>query len=258
MVSGYDKYRGIHQQGAMVGQNGMHGRVLYVLTYAEAKQVLGDHKRFVKELRNTIPEAERPSREQSTDMFSLLYDNMLSTDAPDHTRLRALVSKAFTHRRVQALEPRIQEIADDLIDQFEAAGTADLIENFAFPLPIIVICELLGIPSEDRERFRAWSHAFLGIADSEYAYVELLTGFVGYIGRLIAARRADPRDDLISALVHATEDGQSLTEQELYSMIALLIVAGAETTVNFIGDGGGGFVQDRGEVGQNQQGPGTS
>lgn len=213
------------------------GRTLYVIGYPEAKQILGDYRRFVKDIRNTLPPEQRSQFEPETDMFSLLYDNMLNSDQPAHTRLRALVSKAFTNRHIQSLAPRIQEITNQLIDSFKAEGEIDLIEAYAFPLPIIVICELLGIPIEDRDKFRKWSHAFIGIADDEQSYVQLLTDFVRYIGQMIADRRSHPRDDLISGLVHAEENGARLSEQELYSMIALLIVAGHETTVNLIGNG---------------------
>lgn len=216
---------------------------MYVIGYQEAKQILGDHKRFVKNRQNALPPEQRSPSQLGTDMFSLLYNNMLETDAPDHTRLRALVSKAFTNRRVQSLAPRIQEIADQLIDSFQAEGQIDLIEAYAFPLPIIVICELLGIPSEDRGKFRVWSHAFLGIQGADVSYVQSMTDFVHYIDQFIHHRHTNAGDDLISALVHAEEDGQQLTEQELFSMIALLIVAGHETTVNLIGNGVAALLQ---------------
>lgn len=233
----YDRYDQIHTRGPVFAQPGFQGMAMYVVGYEAAKEILGDHKRFVKDFRNTLPPEERPPAGSSTDMFGLLYNNMLSADRPDHTRLRALVSKAFTNRQIQALAPRIQQIADQLIDDFEAAGEVDLIDAYAFPLPIIVICELLGVPIEDRDKFRVWSHAFLGIAGDDGSYVGLMADFLRYIGQMIADRQAQPRDDLISGLVHAEEGGQRLTMQELYSMIALLIVAGHETTVNLIGNG---------------------
>lgn len=181
-------------------------------------------------------------------MLSMIYDNMLGTDAPDHTRLRALVSRAFTARQIQTLAPRIQQIVDGLIDGFEHKQEVELIEAYAFPLPIIVICELLGAPIEDRDKFRVWSHAFLGIASDQLAYIQSLQEFVSYIGQMIAERRKSPKDDLISRLVHAEENGQQLSEQELYSMIALLIVAGHETTVNLIGNGMYALLQDRDQL----------
>lgn len=239
MNSAYDQYNHVHQQGGVIMQGGR----VFVVGLEAARQVLGDPKRFVKNFQNTLPPEQRSQAGSGMDMFSLLYDNMLSSDAPDHTRLRALVSKAFTNRQIQSLAPRIQQIADVLIDGFEMDGEADLIERYAFPLPIIVICELLGIPAKDRDKFRRWSHAFLGITDDEFSYMPSLTEFVRYIGQTIADRRDKTKEDLISGLVHAEENGQQLTEQELYSMIALLIVAGHETTVNLIGNGMAALLQ---------------
>lgn len=233
MTDIYEQYRQAHQHGPFI----MQGSTAYVVGYEEARQVLGDYKRFIKDYRNLLPPEELSDQPGTTGMFNLLYDNMLSADPPDHTRLRTLVGKAFTHGQIRALQSRIQEIADGLIDDFAPAGTVDLIDAFAFPLPIIVICELLGVPAVDRDRFRRWSHAFIGIADSRFSYMQSLSEFVQYIGQMIAERRAHPRGDLISGLVHAEEEGVQLSEQELYSMIALLIVAGHETTVNLIGNG---------------------
>ena len=236
MTTPYEQYNNIHEAyGRIIKQGG----TAYVVGYDEARQVMGDHKRFIKDYRTLMSDQERIMTHLMPTTFDLLYDNMLSRDAPDHTRLRALISKAFTNRTVQALAPRIQEIADQLINAFEAKGETDLIEDFAFPLPIIVICELLGIPTQDRHKFRIWSHAFIGISNEAEAEPSgnSLFEFVEYIGRLIHQRRHDPQDDLISRLVHAEEEGERLTEQELFSMIALLIVAGHETTVNLIGNG---------------------
>ncbi len=214
----------------------IYGSNAWVVTgYEEARQVLSDHKRFVKDYNNTLPPVERPQRDMN-DLYYFLYHNMLSVDGDDHARLRTLVSKAFTNRHVQALAPRIQQIADDLIDAFPKAGTVDLVDDYAFPLPIIVIAELLGIPAADREQFRVWSNAFIGDAIGG-DYVQQMMAFVQYIGEVVADRRANPQDDLISALTQAEEAGDRLATPELYSMIALLIVAGHETTVNLIANG---------------------
>lgn len=233
----YETYARMRSENPVLLQRGLQMPIWFVTGYEEAKQVLGDHKRFVSDYRNTLPPEERQRGMGSPDLFDLLYTNLLSTDKPDHTRLRAIVSNAFTNRRVQAMAPRIQQIADELVDGFANQGQMDLIDAYAFPLPIIVICELLGVPAADRDKFRVWSSTFLGIAEDQPAYVQRLTDFVQYIGRMIAERRQEPRDDLISALVHAEEAGDRLSEQELYGMIALLIVAGHETTVNLISNG---------------------
>jgi len=236
-ANAYEIYARMRTENPVLLQRGLQGPIWFVTGYEAAVQVLADHKRFVSDYRNTLPPEERPYRRGSPNLFDLLYTNLLSTDKPDHTRLRAIVSKAFTTRRVQALAPRIQQIADELIDNIQDQGQMDLIDSYAFPLPIIVICELLGVPAADRDKFRLWSSTFLGIAEDEPAYVQRLTDFVRYIGRMVAERRQEPGDDLISDLVHAEEAGDRLSEQELYGMIALLIVAGHETTVNLISNG---------------------
>jgi cytochrome P450 len=172
--------------------------------------------------------------------------SMLDRDPPDHTRLRGLASKAFTPRVVEALRPRIQQIVDDLLAGVEPRGGMDLIEEFAYPLPVIVICEMLGVPVEDHERFKGWSldlargldSVLLGpdseVARRSGAAREALTE---YFRGLIGTRRVSPRADLLSALIAAEEAGDRLTEHELLATCILLLVAGHETTVNLIGNG---------------------
>ncbi|GGQ81835.1 cytochrome P450 family protein [Couchioplanes azureus] len=163
--------------------------------------------------------------------------SMLTTDAPDHTRLRRLVSRAFTARRVEALRPRVREIAAGLLDAIVPRGHADLVAEFAFPLPVAVICELLGVPFADRAYFSRQSSDLLRppVDAAEMARAEAARDRLrDYLADLVADKRADRGDDLISELVAATEE-QRLTDQELNSMALLLLVAGHETTVNLIG-----------------------
>src|SRR5215813_7207065 len=172
--------------------------------------------------------------------------SMLDRDPPDHTRLRSLVSKAFTLRVVEGLRPRIQKMVDELITRAEAVGTMDLIEEFAYPIPVNVICEMLGVPVEDHERFKGWS---LDIArgldsiwlppDSEIPRRSAAArhAISGYFRELIAVRRASPRGDLLSALIAAEEAGDKLSEEELMATCILILIAGHETTVNLIGNG---------------------
>jgi cytochrome P450 len=172
--------------------------------------------------------------------------SMLDRDPPDHTRLRGLVSKAFTPRVVETLRPKIQAIVGRLLDRVEGAGAMDLIDDFAYPLPVIVICEMLGVPVADRDRFRQWG---LDIArgldsvmlppDSEVITRSIAsrTALTQYFRELIAERRASPRSDLLSGLIAVEEAGDKLTEQELLATCILLLVAGHETTVNLIGNG---------------------
>lgn len=232
-----ERYDDFRDQGPVVLQKRLGRESAFVLGLAEAKQVLGDQASFVKNPDSTPRIDDRPVEPTADNMWSIMSHNMLNADRPEHTRLRAVVGKALTVRQVNALEPRIQQIADELIDGFIADGSADMIDAFAFPLPIIVISELLGIPVEDRERFREWSHAFIGVTNNPGVSAGSLVEFMVYIGDILAKRRADPRDDLISRLIHTEADGERLAERELYAMIALMIVAGHETTVNLIGNG---------------------
>jgi cytochrome P450 len=172
--------------------------------------------------------------------------SMLDRDPPDHTRLRGLVSKAFTPRVVEVLRPGIQKIVDDLLGPVMARGEMDLIEDFAYPLPVTVICEMLGVPLEDRDHFKRWG---LDIArgldaiwlppDSEVSQRSLQSRheLADYFRSLIARRRADLRGDMLSGLIAAEESGDKLSEEELLATCILLLVAGHETTVNLIGNG---------------------
>src|SRR5579862_7161918 len=167
--------------------------------------------------------------------------HMLNVDPPDHTRLRRLVSRAFVPGRIAALEPAIQAIADNLLDELDSAGpgaTVDLIEGFAYPLPFGVIGELLGIPAADRPRLHAWFQVLLTgwAGDPPAEAVEASDGIVTYLGELVDDKRRSPADDLVSVLVAATE-GEALTRQELLSSLFQLVVAGHDTTASLIGNG---------------------
>ena len=172
--------------------------------------------------------------------------SMLDRDPPDHTRLRGLVSKAFTPRALERLRPEIQQFVDGLLDEVGARGSMDLIEEFAYPLPVRVICEMLGVPVKDHERFKAWGldiarglDAIMLPPDSEVGKrsVSGRRALAEYFRKLIAERRAAPRDDMLSALIAAEEAGDKLNEEELLATCILLLVAGHETTVNLIGNG---------------------
>jgi cytochrome P450 PksS len=165
---------------------------------------------------------------------------MLSKDPPDHTRLRALVSQAFTPRLIEQMRDRIQTITDQLLDPVQALGRCDLIRDFALPLPSIVIAEMLGVPAADRHAFHRWSNALMSAAHSTWhllCAVPNILLFLRYLRKSIRKRRLDPQNDLVSALVQAEEAGVRLTEEELVAMFMLLLVAGHETTVNLIGNG---------------------
>jgi cytochrome P450 len=172
--------------------------------------------------------------------------SMLDRDPPDHTRLRSLVSKAFTPRVVEGLRPRIQQIVDGLLTRAQEKGSMDVIEEFAYPIPVNVICEMLGVPVEDHEQFKGWSldiarglDSILLPLDSEVPKrsVASRTALANYFRELIAKRRASPRGDLLSALIAAEEAGDKLSENELLATCILILIAGHETTVNLIGNG---------------------
>ncbi len=168
---------------------------------------------------------------------------MLFLDPPDHTRLRGLVNKAFTPRRVEAMRSHIQQIVDELLNQVQANGRMDVIRDLAFPLPSTVIAEMLGVPSEDREQFRRWSSDIIGISgmiiDPERAVraQNSILALMEYFRQIVAQRRKSPRDDLISAMIAAEDQGKFFSEEELLSNCVLLLEAGHETTTNLIGNG---------------------
>jgi len=169
---------------------------------------------------------------------------MITMDPPQHTRLRNLVVKAFTPRRVAELEPRVRAIATELLDAVATRGTADLVDEFAWPLPATVISELLGVPPADRASFRAWSGDLVrgthtpdvGPARLGQAAMRAAMELYRYFGTLLEERRAAPRDDLTSALLAAEVDGRALTEDELLGFCFLLLIAGHETTANLLGN----------------------
>ncbi len=168
---------------------------------------------------------------------------MITKDPPEHTRLRKLVSKAFTPRMVQTLAPRIQDIVDHLVDQFIDRGTFDLVQDLAYPLPVIVIAEMLGVDPDRRDDFKRWSDDVVHIVASGQnearlaQYMQSWEAFKAYFVELIETRRQVPKDDLVSALVTAQEERDALTLSEILNACLLLLVAGNETTTNLIGNG---------------------
>ena len=202
-----------------------------ISSYQDVDTVLRDHARFT----NTGLTTDTSARIGSLGMLAL--------DPPDHTRLRALVSRAFTPKSVAALQPRVEQIAEDLLHAIEGQDRFDLMNAFAIPLPVIVIAQMLGVPTEDLDRFKAWSNlislSIEPILDDEnikrarQARLEL----EAYFEDIIAQRRRKPQADLISDLVAAEEAGDRLTHEELVTTLILLLVAGNETTRNLIGNG---------------------
>jgi pimeloyl-[acyl-carrier protein] synthase len=191
--------------------------------------------------------------------------SMLDRDPPDHTRLRGLVSKAFTPRVIEQLRPHIQQIVDGLLDRVQGDREMDLIEQFAYPLPVVVICEMLGVPVADHERFKGWGldiarglDAIMLPPDSPVAERSVLArrALADYFRGLIAERRRAPRDDMLSGLIAAEEAGDKLSEDELLATCILLLVAGHETTVNLIGNGSLALLRHPAELRRLREDPG--
>jgi cytochrome P450 len=216
---------------------------MYVASrHAEASLVLRD-KRFGKDF------VERSTRRygpkiMEEPVFRSMSHWMLQQDPPDHTRLRGLVVKAFTARRVEDIRPRIQQVVDQTLDRIEARGHMDLIEDYAFRLPVTIICDMLGIPEDHRETFYSSSRDGGRLLDPvPLTPAEIAQGNAGnlmaqmYFQQLFELRRKSPGDDLTTQLVQAEEDGSKLSNEELTANIILLFGAGHETTVNLIGNG---------------------
>lgn len=214
-------------------------RSYLILRYDDALAVLRDSLRFRKD-RERIDSTHGTNRPGAdVEVFSLLFRHMLFKDPPEHTKLRSLVSQAFTPKTVAALESRIHAIANSLLDEIAQNGSMDLIGSFAFPLPIIVICELLGIPDEDRAKFRIWSDATLRPNSPDFIdeKISLMEQLADYLRWIFEQRRRNPGADLVSRLIAAEHNGEGLSDSEMFSTVVLLLVAGHETTVGLIGNG---------------------
>jgi pimeloyl-[acyl-carrier protein] synthase len=198
-------------------------------------------------LRDPTFSADPASRRLETPFFQLAEGmdrprSMLMMDPPDHTRLRKLVSKAFTPRTVETLRPHVADLIESMLDDLDPSGF-DLISGLGYPLPVTVICELLGVPAEDQHLFGPWSSDATRMLDGNIDEATQQRGLmafmqlVNYLNGIFEERRAAPRDDLLSALLAAEEEGDTLSEEELRSTVVLLFVAGHETTTNLIGNG---------------------
>ncbi|HWE88849.1 MAG TPA: cytochrome P450 [Pseudonocardiaceae bacterium] len=210
-------------------------RAWLITRYADVRAALAD-PRLSKDSRQ-LGELFHRRVEGPQGYLGELSQHMLNTDPPDHARLRTLVNKAFTARRVELLRPRIEAITSVLLDRIAGRDEVDLLDVLAVPLPITVICELLGVPDGDRDDFRRWSNTLLSVGVPEQVFRDAMTSMVGYLTELALSKREHPADDMLSALVEARDAEDRLTEGELISTAFLLLVAGHETTVNLIGNG---------------------
>ncbi|WP_336781621.1 cytochrome P450 [Paenibacillus illinoisensis] len=215
------------------------GHAAWMVTrYEDAVNILQDGRFVTGVLDNRSDESE----ESLPPHQAIISRNLISVGPEDHRRLRRLIQKAFTPRMIERLRGRIVEISDELLDKIQAGNTRefDLIEDYAFPLPIIVICEMLGVPLKDQDKFRVWSNTIMESVSNPQMNQEsdeVMKAFVDYLQELITERRNNIQQDLISDLISIEEEGDKLTEQELYALVFVLIIAGHETTVNLIGNG---------------------
>jgi cytochrome P450 PksS len=213
-----------------------------VTRYEDVARVLKDDT-FAKDKLNAMDPEQRSKTPWVPGLLKPLERNMLDLDDPDHMRLRALVSKAFTPRIIERLRGRIDALCEELLDAMERErkrkGATDLVAGYALPLPATVIAELLGVPAEDHARFHSWSTRLVSVSSGREMLRALpaALSFVRYLRKLVEQRRADPEDDLIPALIRAEEAGDRLSGDELLAMAFLLLVAGHETTVNLIASG---------------------
>ena len=221
----YDVYEKIRRKDPVHRLRMVNGWIL--TEYADVDRVLRDHKRFSNESADSVVD----------------YKSFLGMDPPDHTRLRGLVSRAFTPRSVSALAPRIERVVGELLDALEGRDKFDLIESFAYPLPITVIAEMMGVPPEDMGLFERWSNDISlviepTVTDEQRARIrDSSQNLFDYFEGIMERRRREPKDDIISALMAVEDAGDRLTHDELLATLLLLLVAGNETTRNLIGNG---------------------
>jgi len=247
----YPGYRAL-QESAPVYRNPWL-RVWILSRYADVAAVLKDPSFSVRRLESAAVRRLGAFQKLRPDFREMLERNLLMLDPPDHTRLRGLVAKAFTPRVVERLRPGIQALVDGLLDEAERRGEIDLMRDFAYPLPATVIAEMLGVPPTDARRFMRWSNDLAALLDpfnapggleaAQVAFVELS----GYFRAVLADRRREPREDLISALATVEERGEALSEAELVSLCGLILGAGYETTANLIGNAAVALLHHPGE-----------
>lgn len=215
-------------------------RTIWLITrYDDVAAVLKDD-RFVKNPLNAARGNQSAKPPWVPRFAQLLTRHMLSADKPDHARLRGLVNRAFSPRLVEQMHSRIQSVTTELLESVRGQRQIDLISDYALPIPTTIITEMLGIPAEDRRRFNRWSNTLMQVSASKWGMLRAIPdvwSLIHYLRTFVKQRQREPQDDLTSELVNAEVDGERLNEDELISMVGLLLVAGHETTVNLIGNG---------------------
>ncbi|MFD0775134.1 cytochrome P450 [Streptomonospora algeriensis] len=245
-----DPYTGfgrLRETAPVARARNLDGSPMWVVTRHDEVRAVLDDPRFANNPLS-VPGIDSDKRAEllvnmglSEEYVPYIADTVLDSDPPDHTRLRKLVSRAFTVRRVSGLRPRVEQITADLLDALPGHvgddGSVDLIEHFAYPLPITVICEMVGVPEADRPLWRRWGAELVRMQEPDRMRSALVE-MVEHIRAMIAQRREAPGDDLLDALIAVREeDGDRLTEKELITMVLTLVIAGHETTANLIGNG---------------------
>lgn len=219
--------------------------IWFLTSYDDVYTLLRD-RRLGRTMGHVLPRESRSMKsfpDWEAPFHKLSDHSMFDKEPPEHTRLRSLVHKVFTPRRVESLRERIQHITNELLDGVQARGEMDILEDFAVPLPVTVIAELLGVPEADRHRLRPWSHDIVAMYELNHTEeqgrraVQAAIEFSDYLREMAARRRREPQDDLITALALVEEAGDQLSEDELISTCVLLLNAGHEATVNVIGNG---------------------
>jgi cytochrome P450 len=235
----YAAYSALRASGPVHRIKGPDGSAAWLVTrYDDVRRALTDPRLSVDKAHAL------PGNYRGLSLPPALDANLLNMDPPDHTRIRSLVTRAFTAGRVDALADPIRRTADALLESVVRRGTADLIADYAGPLPITVICDLLGVPEEIRTNFKAWTDTLLappGPEDARAAIGEMLQFF----GGLIAGKRAEPGDDLVSDLIAVRDDGDRLTDDELTSLVFLILFAGYENVTYQIGNATLALLEDR-------------
>lgn len=237
----YAGYNRLREEGpVLLGTRMDGGPAWYVTRQEDVRTVLSD-TRFVNDVQRVPGMTVDNARDKMLEAFGItpelakyINHSILDVDGLDHTRLRKLVSRAFTVRRINALRPRVEEITADLLDRL--TDPADLVADFGYPLPITVISELVGVPEDDRAAWRGWGNALVSMKKELFA--PAVQGMVEHSFDLIGRRRAEPADDLITDLIRVQdEDGDQLTDDEMATMVLTLVMAGHETTAHLISAG---------------------
>jgi cytochrome P450 len=246
----YGLFAQLRRESPVCRARGVTRSFWLVTRYDDVAFVLKD-SRFVADRRNAPLPARSMVEKAIHRIYGPILRNMLSSDDPDHARLRGLVQQAFTMRRVEELRGRVAELTNAYLDGLERRPEWDVVADYALPLPVTIISEMLGVPEADRAQFHKYSDTLVQSFGSSLPKMlrqsPNMFSFLRYIRSLVRLRRKRPQDDLVSALVMAEEAGDKLTEDELVSMILLLLIAGHETTVNLIGNGTLALLENPGE-----------